>query len=265
MTLIFFILGLMFGSFINVVVHRLELAESLVFGGSRCPHCKKGIRWYDNVPALSFIVLKARCRDCKEKISWQYPIVEIVAGALFAFVEAKYFVLADAASWITSIYWLGIVCFLLAIALYDFLHLEIPGEILWPAIFWTIGFNLYFDGTRMDFANNIFNSSVFSGMLAAFLAFIFFFAISAGSKEKWMGIGDAYLALLCGAVVGINGILPAIVFSSLLGAGVGIFLVALGRKKMKSQIPFGPFLAAGTIIAAFCYPLIASWYAGLFF
>lgn len=262
MIFIFFILGLMLGSFINVVVHRLDLAESLVWGGSRCPGCKKGIRWYDNIPALSFIILKARCRDCKEKISWQYPIVEILTGLLFAIIGAKYFILHDSASWIATIYWLGLVCFLLSIALYDFLHLEIPGEILWPAICWTIGFNLFFDGTRVDFANDIFNSSIYSGALAAFLAFFFFFTISAASKEKWMGAGDAYLALLCGLIVGIHGLPWLILSSSLLGSAIGSLLIVLGKKNIKSQIPFGPFLAAGTIIVVLVekiYPSIKYW------
>jgi prepilin signal peptidase PulO-like enzyme (type II secretory pathway) len=259
--LIFFILGLIIGSFLNVVVYRLNLAESIL-GRSYCPHCKGKIRWYDNIPLLSFIVLKFQCRNCKKKISWQYPLVEFFTGIAFAAVGANYFNAADAAAWMMTLYYLGIISFLIAIFIYDFLYLEIPGLVLWPAVTWTIAFNLFFDLNRASFGNDALSSSLFSGVLAGFVAFAFFFLLSALSKEKWMGMGDAYLAILLGLILGWPAILLGLFLAFAIGASVGITLVILGRKKIKSQLPFAPFLVFGTILALFFYDSIISWYLG---
>ena len=143
--IIFFILGLIIGSFLNVVVYRLHVAESITHGRSMCPHCKATIKWYDNIPLLSFILLRFRCRYCREKISWQYPLVEFFTGILFALIGYKYFSATDFATWSTTIYYLGIVGFLAAIFVYDALYMEIPEIFIWPAIGWSLIFNLLND------------------------------------------------------------------------------------------------------------------------
>lgn len=264
MLIIFLILGLIVGSFLNVVVYRINLAENLVTGRSYCPHCKNKIRWYDNIPVLSFLILKAQCRDCKGKISWQYPSVEIFTGVMFAAVGWKFFDLADVATFPATVFYLGIVSFLIAIFVYDWLFLEIPGLVLWPAIGWTIAFNLIFDWSRLSLGSNLLNLSTYSGTLAAFAAFMFFFLMVAVSREKWMGMGDAYLVILLGLIVGWPNILLALMLAFSIGAIIGIVLIALGKKKMSSQIPFGPFLVAGTFITIFFSESIISWYTGLF-
>ncbi len=257
-------MGLIVGSFLNVVVYRVNLAENLVTGRSYCPHCKNKIRWYDNIPVLSFLILRAQCRDCKGKISWQYPLVEIFTGLMFAAVGWKFFDVADVATWTATSFYLGAVSFLIAIFVYDWLFLEIPGLILWPAIGWTIAFNLIFDWSRMNLGSNLLNLATYSGTLAAFLAFLFFFLMVAVSKEKWMGMGDAYLAILLGLIVGWPNILLALMLAFSIGAIIGVVLIALKKKKMSSQIPFGPFLVAGTFIAIFFSKSIIHWYTGLF-
>ncbi len=264
MIIIFFITGVIIGSFLNVVVYRINLVESLVGGRSYCPHCKSKIRWYDNIPVLSFLVLRAQCRDCRGKISWQYPAVEIFTGLMFASVGWKFFDIADIATWTATGFYLGAASFLIAIFVYDWLFLEIPGLVLWPAIGWAIAFNLIFDWSRMNLGNNLLNLATYSGTLAAFLAFLFFFLMVAVSKEKWMGMGDAYLAILLGLIVGWPAILLALMLAFSIGAITGVALIALKKKKMRSQIPFGPFLVAGTFIAIFFSESIIGWYAGLF-
>lgn len=264
MLLIFLISGLIVGSFLNVVVYRVNLAENLVTGRSYCPHCKNKIRWYDNIPVLSFLVLRAQCRDCQGKISWQYPLVEIFTGLMFAAVAWKFFNVADVATWTATSFYLGAVSFLIAIFVYDWLFLEIPGLVLWPAIGWTIAFNLIFDWSRLSLGSNLLNIATYSGTLAAFTAFMFFFLLVAVSKEKWMGMGDAYLVILLGLIVGWPNILLALMLAFSIGAIIGIVLIALKKKKMDSQIPFGPFLVAGTFIAIFFSESIISWYIGLF-
>lgn len=262
--IIFFIFGLIVGSFINVVVYRLNVAESFTTGRSKCPHCKELISWYDNIPLLSFILLKFRCRNCKEKISYQYPLVEFFTGLLFAFVATRYFNASDVSTWTATIYYLGVASALVAIFVYDFLYMEIPGLVLWPAIGWAVGFNLLLDWNSAGSANNIFNSLTYSGTLAAFAAFAFFFMMVAGSKEKWMGMGDGYLVIFLGLVLGWPKILLALILSFSIGAIIGLILIAAKKKKMQSQIPFAPFLVIGTFLAMFFYEAIAGWYLGMF-
>ncbi len=262
--LIFLILGLLVGSFLNVVVYRLRTAEDLIVDRSRCPHCKTVIAWYDNIPVLSFILLKFRCRNCKQRISYQYPLVEIFTGLIFAFIGYRFFSPTDATTWATAIYYLGIASFLIVIFVYDILYMEIPGLVLWPSIGWTVAFNLFFDWSRTDFGNNVFNLATYSGVLGAFIAFMFFFLLVAISKEKWMGMGDAYLAILLGLILGWPAILLGLMLAFAIGAVVGVIMIASKKKNMQSQIPFAPFLVAGTLIAMFFYAPIINWYFSLF-
>jgi len=262
--LIFLVIGLIVGSFLNVVVYRLRVAETFVADRSHCPHCKTTIAWYDNIPVISFILLKFRCRKCKEKISWQYPIVEIFTGLSFAFIGLQYFSL-DVSSWATVVYYLGIVSALIVILVYDALYMEIPGLVLWPAIAFVLVFNLIFDWGKIDFGNNVFNLATYSGIVGAFVAFAFFFAMVAVSKEKWMGMGDAYLVILLGLILGWPNILLALMLAFSLGAFFGIVLTIAKQKKLSSQLPFAPFLVAGTMIAMFWYEPIVGWYLGLFY
>ncbi|EKE10758.1 MAG: hypothetical protein ACD_15C00204G0010 [uncultured bacterium] len=262
---IFFILGLAIGSFLNVAVYRLRMAETLVMDRSHCPHCKETIVWYDNIPVISFILLKFRCRNCHEKISWQYPLVEIAAGILFALVGYYFFQIDDMFSWIASGYYLAIISILLVILVYDFLYMEIPSIVLALGIFISIVFNLFADGGREIFSGmQAYDFSTYSGVLAAVVSFSFFFLMVAVSKEKWMGMGDAYLVIFLGLIVGWPNILLALLLSFSLGAFAGILLVLSKKKEMGSQLPFAPFLVLGTMLAIFWYKPIVDWYFGLF-
>ncbi|MFA6383112.1 MAG: prepilin peptidase [Parcubacteria group bacterium] len=263
--LIFFILGLIIGSFLNVVVYRLKVAESIAHGRSHCPECRKPIKWYDNIPLLSFILLRFRCRYCRKKISWKYPLVEFFTGLLFAAVGYKYFIASDSATWITTLYYLGAISFLAVIFVYDFLYMEISDLVLWPAVAWAVAFGLYIDWTKIGSNNVILNSQIYSGVLAAFAAFAIFFLLVAVSKEKWMGMGDAYLVILLGLILGWPNIILALFLAFMIGAIVGLVLIAGKKKKMESRIPFAPFLILGALITLFFYAPIVNWYFGLFY
>jgi prepilin signal peptidase PulO-like enzyme (type II secretory pathway) len=259
---IFFIFGLIIGSFLNVVICRLNLAESLL-GRSHCPKCQKMIRWYDNVPLLSFILLKAECRDCREKISWQYPLVELTIGVIFAAVAWVFLREGALTNWLEVIFYCGFFSALLVIFVFDLKHLEIPMPVIWLALAWTLIFLLILDGLNFQPGMGIFSSRIFSGNLAGLLAFGFFFILAFGSREKWMGMGDAYLALLIGLGIGAEKILPALMLSFLLGSLFGIALIAAKKKTLKSQIPFGPFLASGAVIMILAlefFPALQSWF-----
>jgi leader peptidase (prepilin peptidase)/N-methyltransferase len=138
MTIIFLLFGLIIGSFLNAVVYRLNAVESLL-ERSHCPHCRKQVRWFDNVPLLSFILLSAKCRDCGEKISWQYPLLEATTGIVFAILGNCFFKLEDFSTWTLTAFYLIIFAILLVIFVYDFKYMEIPMLVLWLGIgiFWS--------------------------------------------------------------------------------------------------------------------------------
>lgn len=258
---LFFIFGLIVGSFLNVVISRLPRAESLL-GRSHCPKCKSRIRWHDNIPLLSFAILGTRCRDCREKISWKYPLVEGATAVIFVAVGQYFFDPLNPQSWLESFYYLAIFSIFIVIFVYDLKHMEIPMIAVWMGVLLAISYNIYSDVSFFDSAWGIMSSRLFSAALAGLTAFLFFFILSAGSREKWMGMGDAYVALLAGLVVGWPGILAALFLAFAIGAIYGIILIARGKKTMKSQVPFAPFLAIGAALAVFfpkIFPAVSFW------
>ncbi|KKQ81082.1 MAG: Type 4 prepilin-like protein leader peptide-processing enzyme, partial [Candidatus Moranbacteria bacterium GW2011_GWD2_38_7] len=164
MLIIFFILGLIIGSFLNAVVYRLEAVESLL-ERSHCPHCKKKVRWFDNVPVISFILLSARCRDCGEKISWQYPVVEFITGIVFALIGNYFFNLVDFSSWALTAYYLVVFSILLIIFVYDFKYMEIPMLILWIGVAVSLVYFLYADWQSFSSLSSILELRTISGIL----------------------------------------------------------------------------------------------------
>lgn len=259
---IFFLFGLIIGSFLNVVVYRLELAESLM-GRSHCPNCQGTIRWYDNIPLLSFILLDAKCRDCEGKISWQYPLMELFTGIVFAFVGSAFFLPWNFQAWGETAFYLAVFSVMIVIFLYDFKFMEIPMLVLWIGVAITIGYYLVFDSMNFNPQMGISDLRLFSGILAGGGAFLAFFLLSALSKEKWMGMGDAYLALLIGMVARTPMVLWALLLSFTIGAIFGIILIALKKKTLQSQISFGPFMVLGCFLAILLpliFPSIGFWF-----
>ncbi|MCK9379385.1 MAG: prepilin peptidase [Candidatus Moranbacteria bacterium] len=263
--LIFFIAGLIVGSFINVVVYRLNLAESMFVGRSMCPHCRAKIRWYDNIPLLSFVLLRAECRDCKGKISWEYPMVEFLTGVAFAGIGVWFFSLANYQTWIESGFLLVLFFLLLVIFAYDLKFMEIPMIFLWAGVGAAVLWLIFSDISNFSASNSIFSLRIVSGAIGAFVAWAFFFSMAFFSKEKWMGMGDAYLAILVGLTAGWPKIFFAFVLSFSLGAIFSIFLVIFKKKSMKSQVPFAPFLVAGTIATLFLYQAFPEYLGYLFY
>lgn len=241
-----FIIGLLIGSFLNVVILRYNSGDSLVKGGSRCFSCGKGLKWHELVPVFSFLAQKGKCRGCKAKISWQYPAIELLTAFLFltSFQLLKF----NSNSWefgfVLPGYWL-VISLLIVIAVYDLRHMIIPNGIVWSLN--AIGFL------------SLLRFSPFGFEIPSFLSGILFFGFFAllwtVSKGKWMGFGDAKLALGLGWLLGPQATFHAFLYSFWIGAMVGIALLVLDRirkkKKysMKSQIPFGPFLIIGALLA----------------
>ena len=236
--ILIFILGLSVGSFLNVIICRLETKETIISNRSYCPQCRAILKWYDLIPVLSFLLQKRRCRYCKKKISWQYPVVEIATACLFLLIFNLQF------SIFNLIYYFIIISFLIIIFTYDLKHYLIPNRIIYPAIIIAGIFNFQF------LISNQFSIFKFS-ILSALGASSFFLALVLVSKGKWMGLGDVKLAFLMGLILGWPNILLALFLSFLSGAVIGIGLIIFGKKGFKSQIPFGPFLAGSTILVMF--------------
>ena len=262
MLIIFLIFGLIIGSFLNAVVYRINAVESLM-ERSHCPHCKKTVRWFDNVPVISFILLSAKCRDCGEKISWQYPVVEATTGVIFALLGSYFFNALDFSSWMLTAYYLIVFSLLMIIFVYDFKYMEIPMLILWAGIGVSLLYFLFADYQNFNSVASIFELRTFAGILGGLVAGGFFFGLAAYSKETWMGYGDAYLGLLVGMIVGWPNILFALMLSFTIGAIISVGLIAMSKKNMKSQVPFAPFLITGTFLALILpqiFPALGYWF-----
>ena len=247
LTIIFFVIGIIIGSFLNVVIFRFNTERS--FGGrSGCMICQNKLCWYELIPLVSFFALKGRCRSCKTKISIQYPIVELITGLIFAGLFLKFqdiFFINTIVFSISYAYYATMFSILLVIAVYDFKHKIIPDTL--SLIFGVITFiGLFF------FANYLFYPHIpsilefLSGILLA-LPFALLWLISKGT---WMGLGDAKLALGLGWLLGFSSLLSGVVVAFWSGAIIGLILLIFSKKyKIKSEIPFAPFLVLGTLIA----------------
>jgi len=248
-----FIFGLIIGSFLNCVIYRLE-KDKKITGRSFCPKCKHKLSWLDLFPVFSWIFLGGKCRYCSKKISIQYPLVELATAFVFLFLASGQIEL----TWrvvVNLLFFFYIFSSLIVIFVYDLKHYLIPDIVLFPAIIITAILRVL----------QVFNlnpqSLVFwNYFLAVVIASGFFFLIWLVSRGKWMGFGDVKLAILMGLLLGVERVLVALFLAFMLGAIVGIVMMILHKKGLKSEIPFGPFLILGTVIALFWGPIIIKWY-----
>lgn len=254
-----FVVGLLVGSFLNVVLFRFETGETVLWGRSRCNDCRKLIAWYDNIPLLSFVLLGGKCRSCGKGISWQYPLVEFSTAVLFFFVGREFFVSGDIHAAFETTMILGLVSVLVVIFTYDLLRMEIPVSALAFASLWTI-FGLFFIWYFAVPREAFLESGIFDGLVGGAIAFSLFYALVFFSKETWMGMGDAWLALVLGMVSGWQLLLPAFTIAFGSGAIVGIILLFLKKKEMRSRIPFGPFLAGTVLFILFFGRMMEDWF-----
>ncbi|MFH1820416.1 MAG: prepilin peptidase [Candidatus Nealsonbacteria bacterium] len=251
LSLIVFLFGLAIGSFLNCVLYRLEIKKSFLKSRSFCPKCKHVLGFFDLVPVLSFLCLLGKCRYCKKKISFQYPLVEITVGILFLLYFNLFWL--EHLSLSDFVFHIIIACFLVIVFVYDLRHYLILDKVIYPAI----GLTLFYQGLMFFLKPEGLNPSVFlSGLGAA----SFFLAIVLLSRGKWMGVGDIKLALLMGLLLGYPTILVALFFAFLSGAIIGTALILIRKKTFKSEVPFGPFLVAGTFLAFFWGDKIVDWY-----
>jgi len=244
------VFGLIIGSFLNVVIHRLPLGENVVFPPSHCPRCHANIPFYLNIPLLSYILLLGKCRSCRAKISPQYPLVEGFCAFSF-WLTLHFFGLS-----LTAVFTAAFICLLITLAAIDLEHMILPDEL-------TLG------GAALFFAYSFFNpaisqlNAVLSGLGAALFFSGFFFFYLKLRKIEGLGFGDIKMVLLMGLFLGLHRLVVAIFLASLSGLLVGIFLIIFKKKNLKFALPFGPFLSLGSYISLFWGTGILAWLGSL--
>lgn len=250
-----FILGAVIGSFLNVCIYRIPEGESVVTPRSRCPHCLTTIRWYHNLPVLSWVLLKGRCAYCGAAFSIRYPLVEALTGLLFALFFFRF-----GFHQVTLVAWL-LVAALVTISMIDLDHQIIPDVISLPGI--PIGFLCSLALPWVSWQSSLLGILLGGGILLA---------IALGyewlTRQEGMGLGDVKLLAMLGAFLGAPAILPIIFLASLMGTLVGVPLMLIKRAGRKLAIPFGPFLAGAALVYLFFVDKIdpvARWYGELLF
>jgi len=244
--ILLFIAGLAVGSFLNVVIYRIPRGMSVYKPtASICPRCKARIAFYDNIPVISYLILKGRCRKCGAKISFTYPMVEILTALMFV---ANFYFFGFSLQLLSG---LILISSLIAISMIDIQFRIIPNAITWPMTIIGLGLSTFGNLSRWWFPL-AFSGGAFVFMLIIHLIY-----------PKGMGMGDVKLALMIGAFL-TRSVVAALFIGFLAGSVYGLILILIKKKRFKQTIPFGPFIALGSIIALFWGGDIINWYLGFF-
>lgn len=240
--------GACIGSFLNVVIYRLPLGQSIVSPPSQCPKCGYQLRWYDNVPIIGWMLLGGRCRKCRNAISIQYPIVELITALLFVIVV-----------WMTPpgpllVTRLLLVCILIALFGIDLEHQILPNSITLPGIVAGLLLSLIAPPGLRD--------ALIGVVVGAGILYAIAWGYYLWRREEGLGMGDVKMLAMIGAFLGWKAVLVTLVLSSFSGAVIGVALIAAQRGTMKFALPFGTFLAIGAVVAMFVGEPLVNWYAG---
>jgi leader peptidase (prepilin peptidase)/N-methyltransferase len=243
-------LGLAVGSFLNVCIHRLPRQESLAWPASRCPKCSSPLRWYDNIPLLSYIVLGGRCRSCGARIPVMYPLVELVTGVVCV---AAYFLFGPSPLLGARLLF---ACSMIVLFVVDLQHRILPNVITVPGIVVGFLFSLFLPPGWISSLIGI----VAGGGVLLLMAEMYYRL----RKEEGLGMGDVKMLAMIGAFLGWKLMLVTLVLSSFLGSFIGIAMIVLKKGDMKYALPFGTFLAIGAIVASVSGDAILRWYSGFY-
>lgn len=274
--LFLFITGSVFGSFFNVVIDRWPNNRSVVKKRSHCEFCKKELMPQDLIPVVSFLLLKGRCRFCRKKLSWQYPIIEMTTGLLFvsSFIFSQNLTnepvikqFASLSIWqflglIIHLYSVLLSSYFLLIFMIDLKYEVILENIINSAIIVVFFYHFLFVVMELAF----FNSSSYllniflPALISAFAAGLFFRFLIFVSHNRGLGEGDVKLAFWLGLLTGFPKVIPAFFLSFIGGAIIGLLLVIFGKKKFGQTVPFAPFLVSGAYLALYWGDQIIRWY-----
>lgn len=266
-----FLLGLFIGSFLNVCIVRLPHGRSIVAPPSHCPRCRERIKWYDNIPVISFLILRGRCRSCGLPISWRYPLVELMNGAFFLACSRAFGIGGE------GVLAMALCSALIVITFIDLDHQIIPDAITLPGMFLGLALAPFFMHTLAEplpfflerflspgaaYARAFLNSLIGLVMGAAPLLIIGWLWERIRHVEA-MGGGDIKLMGMVGSFLGWKGAFLTIMLGALSGSLAGGALILLKKHSADKVIPFGPFLAAGAAVSLFSGGDILTWYQGL--
>jgi leader peptidase (prepilin peptidase)/N-methyltransferase len=250
MALLIFIFGLIIGSFLNVCIYRIPRGESIAWPGSHCPKCNHDLKWYDNIPLLSYVLLRGKCRYCKGVISIRYPLVELLNALIYNLVYLKFGFGTD------FIFYSLTFSILLAIVFIDLKEMIIPDSLVVAILALSVihkGANYFLYGISPQLISSILGLVAAGGLFAAIVL------VSGGG----MGGGDVTLIGVLGFVLGFKYIFLNIFLSFILGAVISIVLLAVKIKKRKDPVPFGPFIALGFFLTVLRGQAIINWYLNL--
>jgi leader peptidase (prepilin peptidase)/N-methyltransferase len=238
--------GLCVGSFLNVCIHRLPLKLSVVHPRSRCPDCGYALRWYDNIPVVSYALLRGRCRSCARPISLQYPIVEIVTAGVFLLHWYAF------GPTILMPVRLLFACALIVLFLIDLEHQILPDVITLPGIVLGVIFSLVLPpGPVMSLLGVLLGGGLLWGIAEAWFRL---------RKVEAMGFGDVKMLAMVGAWLGVKMVLVTFVLSSMLGGLIGAVLIGARRADMATRVPFGTMLAVAALVASVYGEPLLAWY-----
>jgi leader peptidase (prepilin peptidase)/N-methyltransferase len=241
------VFGAMIGSFLNVCIHRLPKGESIVSPGSHCPQCNAPIRFYDNIPLLSYVLLGGRCRRCKTPISIQYPAVETITAL------SSFYLFVTFGVSLSFVYYFLFVAALIVITVIDLYYQIIPDVISYPGI--VVGLLGAAVIPRITFFES-FIGIILGGGSLFLVAMVYQWLF----KREGMGGGDVKLLAMIGAFLGWKAVILTILLSSFIGSIIGVVVMLIKGKDFKYAIPFGPFLSVGAVISLLWGERLISWY-----
>ncbi len=244
--LIIFALGLLIGSFLNVVILRMNTGRSVVVGRSKCVRCNRELAWYELIPVFSFLGLRGKCRTCRVEISFQYPVVELITSLIFMIAYSRILIPGgfSATSWLYFAFAVVISAMMIVITVYDVRHKIIPDTVVLPFILLSFGVLVY----KVLTGHISFWPAILGGTLVALPLFLLWYF----SKGKAMGFGDVKLMLGIGWLLGLSKGFSVLVLAFWIGGVVGLFLLASSKKYgMKSEVPFGPFIIIALCIVGY--------------
>jgi len=244
------LLGLAIGSFLNVCIHRVPREASVISPGSRCPSCGYVLRWFDNIPVISYVLLAGRCRQCRTPISIRYPIVELVTMGVFL---VHYFIFGLSALLVAR---LVFACALIVLFVIDLEHHLLPNVITLPGIVAGFAFSLILPPGPISSAIGI--------LVGGGVLWLIGEAYYRYAGQEGMGGGDVKMLAMIGAFLGWKLVIVTLVFSSIIGAIIGLLVIAMRRGDMKYALPYGTFLALAALIASLFGDRIVAWYVGMY-
>lgn len=260
--LLVFFLGAVVGSFVNVVIERTIAGEDWVKTRSRCDYCKHVIAWYDNIPLLSYMLLRRKCRYCKKRISIQHPAVEFLTGVLFVWwygIGFAFFQLTQKPlTVIQPLFWLVVGILLLMVLITDLKYMIIPDYAVVGLGIVALMYRVYLAQAGVMQIQDLWRA-----ILAGVIASLMFLGIHLLTRGAGMGLGDVKFVLVMGWLLGWSRLIVGLMAAFVFGAIVGVGLLITKKKKMRQEVPFGPFLVIGTVLALVWGNQLWSWYWGL--